>query len=279
MSEGFRPASRLHRILEGISGVCRSTLDLMFPRTCLGCQKQWLQNTEELWCVECMNSISWIGSPMCPVCGRPFPKSPSASDHLCGECLASTFHFDHARSAVVHAGIVRDGIHSLKFGGHLHYVPSLVQVLMESMGSEVETFDGMILPVPLHTRRLRQRGFNQAALLARELGKRAKLNVRFDVLLRRHWTEPQTRLSREERLKNVKGAFRVVFPALIQDQTILLLDDVYTTGTTISECARVLKQAGAGTVQALTVTRSVPELNLLRKLEEESTRNGMPDHG
>ncbi len=117
--------------------------------------------------------------------------------------------------------------------------------------------------MPLHTRRLRQRGFNQAGLLARELGRRLHRSVRFDLLRRRQWTEPQTRLNREARLNNVKNAFEAGRPAEIRGRRILLIDDVYTTGSTLSACAGELKRAGAREVVALTVTRSVPELNLL----------------
>ncbi len=208
-----------------------------------------------------------IRSPLCTLCGKPYPKNPAASGHHCGECLTSTFHFDRARSAVVHTGIARDCIHALKFGGRLHHVPSLVQLLIECMEKEMQVYQGIIVPVPLHTRRVRQRGFNQAALLARELGRRLRRDVRFDILTRKQWTEPQTRLNREERLSNVKNAFEVLLPETISGERVLLVDDVYTTGTTLSECARELKRSGAGEVTALTVTRSVPELNLLRTMQ------------
>jgi ComF family protein len=262
-----------------MSDVRRSLFDLIFPRKCTGCDKSWLHEDEACWCSDCRGAIRWIRSPLCTVCGRPFPKSPSSSDHLCGECLASTFHFDYARSAAVHEGIIRDCIHALKFGGRLHHVPSLAQILVEAMEVEARMLEGAIIPVPLHTRRLRQRGFNQAALLARELGDRLNRPVRFDVLVRRQWTEPQTRLNREQRLHNVKNAFEVASPSLVKGGKVLLVDDVYTTGTTLTECARVLKRAGAEEVHAVTVTRSVPELNMLHRLEGESTADSAPTHG
>jgi predicted amidophosphoribosyltransferase len=211
-------------IRKGISSIRGSVFDLIFPRKCHGCEKAYLGEDEHFWCSSCRTRIEWIRSPLCTLCGKPYPKNPSGSDHYCGECLTSTFHFDRARSAAVHSGIVRDCIHALKFGGRLHHVPSLVQLLHESMEREMEVYEGMILPVPLHTRRLRQRGFNQAALLARELGRRLGRVVRFDVLVRKQWTEPQTRLNREERLENVKNAFQVVSPGVIKGGRILLVD-------------------------------------------------------
>lgn len=117
----------------------------------------------------------------------------------------------------------------------------------------------VIIPVPLHTGRLRQRGFNQAGLLARGLGKAVGLEVDYGLLARTEWTEPQTRLKREERLHNVKGAFRVVKAGKLRGRSVLLVDDVFTTGTTLCECATVLKQVGAEEVHAITVSRSVPD--------------------
>lgn len=117
----------------------------------------------------------------------------------------------------------------------------------------------LIVPVPLHVRRLRQRGFNQAALLARELGRRLEIPVQCGALSRRIWTEPQTRLNREERLRNVKGAFAVLKPGDIGGARILLIDDVFTTGSTLCECAGALKETKAAEVHALTVSRSLPD--------------------
>lgn len=269
--EGYRGTGGGLRMLQQFSALRRSVFDLLFPRKCAGCENRWLRENETCWCTHCRDAIRWIGSPLCTVCGRPFPKSPSSHDHLCGECLTSTFYFDHARSAAVHEGVVRDCVHALKFGGLLHHVPSLVQLLVEAMDAEVMPLEGAIIPVPLHIRRLRQRGFNQAALLARELGNRLQRPVLFDVLVRRQWTEPQTRLNREERLHNVKNAFEVTSGGRVKGGRFLLVDDVYTTGTTLTECARVLKKAGAEQVCAVTVTRSVPELKLLEGLERETT--------
>jgi ComF family protein len=117
----------------------------------------------------------------------------------------------------------------------------------------------LVVPVPLHLKRLGQRGFNQSAVMAGALGRRLDLPVRFDMLVRNQWTEPQTRLSRKERLENVKGAFEVSDRSSGKGHHILIVDDVFTTGTTLSECAKTLKAAGAAGVYALTVTRAIPD--------------------
>lgn len=232
-------------------------LDLLLPRSCAGCQSVWLSTAEGLWCESCLRELPWISSPICPTCGTPYPSSPSAPDHLCGECALSGMPFDTARSAVEHEGVVRDRIHQFKFGGRLHWVPALVALLDRTFHSECPGRVDMIIPVPLHVRRLKERGYNQSALLAGRLARRLGFPARFDVLERIRWTDPQTRLNREDRQKNVKGSFRVNTPNAVKGKRILLVDDVFTTGTTLMECSKALKNGGAGEVHALTVTRAV----------------------
>ncbi len=245
---------------QGLRALGASLVELFLPRRCAGCQRAWLHGHQGFWCDACLDELPWLASPICPQCGRPFSKSPSAPDHLCGDCLLSVFLFDHARSATYHAGVVRERIHQLKFGGQLHWVPPLVELLVHLIRREAAVLSAdMIFPVPLHIKRLRQRGFNQAGLLARYLGRRVALPVYYDVLERKSWTEPQTRLNREERLHNVKDAFHVADAGKIKERRILLVDDVYTTGTTLNECAKILKAAGAAVVHAVTISRAVPD--------------------
>ncbi len=117
----------------------------------------------------------------------------------------------------------------------------------------------MVLPVPLHINRIKERGFNQSGLLAKELARKLGLPVCYDILIRKSGPSRTTRLNRSERLKNVKGAFAAPDAERIRDRRILLIDDVFTTGETLSECARSLKKKGATEVHALTVTRALPD--------------------
>jgi ComF family protein len=236
-----------------------SLFDFCFPRRCAGCREIIVSSHIDSWCENCFESLAWVTPPLCPCCGIPFLDSPSSPDHLCGDCLLETYHFDSARSAALYAGIVRKLIHRLKFGGKLHCIPPLVDLLAATLDKHGPPDVDFVAPVPLHLKRLRQRGFNQSALLAKMLGRRRGLSVRFDALIRKNWTAPQTRLNRRERLENVKDAFNAPHPALVEGRSIILVDDVFTTGTTISECARVLKAAGASTVHALTVARALPD--------------------
>ena len=172
-------------------------------------------------------------------------------------CL-EIFHFSSARSAVLHSGIVRDRIHQFKFGARLEWIPPLVELLKTAYTDWEIPAPEMVLPVPLHLKRLRERGFNQSGLLAKEFSRSLGLRVCFDTLVRKNWTYPQTRLNRNQRHINVKNAFEVCEGKDVQGRRILILDDVYTTGTTLSECARTLKKKGASEVYALTVTRALP---------------------
>jgi ComF family protein len=258
--KGFAVTLVRETVMPVLRSLGSALLDLCLPRTCAGCQRTWMLSEQGFWCPDCRNALAWIESPLCPGCGLPFLDSPESTDHLCGDCLKNSFAFDAARSAVLYAGVARERIHQLKFGGKLHWVPALVDLVMpvSHPGAGIAQVD-MILPVPLHKERLRQRGFNQAGLIAAQLGRRLSIPVGFGVLIRHRATLPQTRLGRRERLHNVKGAFAVVRSAAVRERSVLLVDDVFTTGTTLSECARALKRAGAQAVYALTVARVVPD--------------------
>jgi ComF family protein len=186
--------------------------------------------------------------------------SPASPDHLCGDCIERSYRFDSARSAALHKGTVRTRVHEFKFGGQLKWAPCLVDLLETAYAAWGLPPPDFIVPVPLHLKRLSQRGFNQAGVLARELGRKIKTPVLVGVLVRKNQTLPQTRLKRNERLKNVKGAFEIAEDRKVRGRRILLIDDVFTTGTTLSECAKVLKRkGGASEVYALTVTRALPD--------------------
>ncbi len=173
--------------------------------------------------------------------------------------MKSVFHFDSARSAVLHAGIVRDRIHQFKFGKRLEWVLPLVELIESTYAAWGINSPDLVVPVPLHLKRVKERGFNQSALLAKELGRKLGLPVCYDILVRGKWTEPQTRLNRGQRLKNVRGAFEAPDAQRVRNRRILLIDDVFTTGETLSECARTLRKKGASEVHALTVTRALPD--------------------
>ena len=252
----FRPA--LASIGSGLKFAGSILVDLCLPRSCAGCQRIDTQ-PQRSWCLACWKKIPWAISPLCPICGRPFTDSPDSPDHLCGECIEPAFHFDTARSAELHEGIIRTRIHQFKFGAQMEWAPPLVELLeIAYAGWELPAPD-LIVPVPLHLKRLKERGFNQSGLLAGEFARKIKAPVSFDIIVRKNQTRPQTRLKRGERLKNVKDAFEISDKKMVRGRRILLVDDVFTTGTTLNECARTLKRkGGASEVHAITVTRALP---------------------
>lgn len=165
-----------------------------------------------------------------------------------------------ARSIAEYNGVLLEAIHKLKYNGKTSLAKPLGLMMAEKLSSalsphsSVLTFD-LIVPIPLHKKRLKERGFNQSLLLAREVAKRHHIKMDYLNFKRVRFTEPQINLKGDERLKNVRGAFLVKDARVFKKMRILLIDDVYTTGATVMECSKVLKKAGAKDVYVLTLAR------------------------
>lgn len=235
----------------------RPWLDLLLPPVCLACKEPLASSRPPLFCPACLRAIRMVSSPLCGCCGTPFPKS-APGDHACAACLAEQRFFSQARSVVHYQEPTRPAIHACKYHGEGAGLTTF-RLLKENNPHTAGDWPHIdrILPVPLHRKRLQERGFNQALLLARAFfPKDRRVNPR--LLTRPVWTEPQTSFDGAARRTNLKNAFAVPEPALVRGCSILLVDDVYTTGATLNECARALRRAGAGEVQALTLAR-VPD--------------------
>jgi ComF family protein len=218
-----------------------------------------------LLCSGCLKNIRPAASPLCPVCGVVY-ESRHGDDHLCGECLAFPKHFDAARAFGVYDSALMSLIHHFKYRGRPRLAVGLGQLLAAAY---MDHYDhrppDLVAPVPLHPRRLRKRGFNQAYLLAGQLLRRvaseagadASPRLERELLRRRRATPPQTGLGRRQRWVNIRNAFEVGDSASVRQRRVLLVDDVLTTGATANECARVLKAAGADRVDILTLARGV----------------------
>lgn len=230
-------------------------LDFLFPPLCHIC-RSFIPDAGELHiCPTCRDYLPLTMSPVCTICGIPFIGA--GGDHPCGQCLTHPPHFDCARAHLLYEGPVRDLIHSFKYNHKTHLRRPLVLLALEGLsGFITEQALDVIIPVPLHRSRLRSRGFNQAVLLGTIFSARLSIPMLPDGLLRIRQTEPQIDLSAEERRNNVKGAFTTGSPGHIQSKRVLLLDDVMTTGSTVDECARELRKAGASTVMVVTVART-----------------------
>ena len=234
------------------------TLLLVYPPMCAGCSRALGPEDSTLFCPDCLTALDLISEPYCPLCGIPFVAEITTS-HLCGDCLGGAHSFDRARATGFYQGLIREVIHRFKYGGQTFLVKPLARMLVDSAKDLIRLHRiDTIMPVPLHYRRLRQRGFNQASLLARGLGSLLHIPVDYLSLKRTRWTDPQIGLSRNQRAANVKGAFSLKSREKIKGKGILLLDDVLTTGETVNQCVGVLKKdGGAREVVVLTVARTV----------------------
>ena len=235
-------------------------LDALFPPRCTSC-RAFCSNR---FCLKCAPTAMRLKPPFCRVCAEPFDPL-ARHDALCQMCRDTPVGFDCARAAYLYSGAPRDAVHRLKYNGKSALAERLAPALGEAVCRDANlsaVHFHWIVPVPLHARRERKRGFNQSELLARALAR--ELDVPFQHALNRtRATPPQVGLKADERQKNVRGAFalspRIQLPRGAQ---ILLVDDVFTTGATLRECAAVLKRAGAQNVCAVTLARqNSPDLH------------------
>ncbi|MFC1902557.1 ComF family protein [Chloroflexota bacterium] len=221
-------------------------LDLLFPRWCIGCGKEG-----DFLCRSCCQSLPRIMPPLCPRCGRPQP-----SGTLCPGCITWQAEIDGIRSPFRFDGLLRQAIHQLKYRNIRAMAISLANLLHEYIVANPVSGE-VLAPVPLHQKRLRERGYNQSSLLARELGKLIGFPVVDDCLIRQRHASPQAKTSNViERQRNVAGAFTCRDERL-RGKQILLIDDVATSGATLDACATVLKAAGAASVWALVLAREI----------------------
>lgn len=242
--------------------VLKSLIDLIYPPRCLLCQA-FLQDQpachsgwEIPFCQTCFKGFTEIKSPICPLCGRPFSDGIE-QDHVCEPCIRNRPSYDLARAPYLYDGALMTAIHELKYAQRSHLAESLGFLLASFALNWIGELKGcLIMPVPLHPRRLRARGFNQSLLLARAVVSNTRAELDFLSLRRTRCTKPQTDLSSEERKRNVRKAFDVVKPEGVKGRTILLIDDVATTGSTLNECAKALKRAGAESVLCLALART-----------------------
>jgi ComF family protein len=238
-------------------------LDLVFPPFCPVCQRRLGRGRRDPLCGVCWEGLDRIAPPCCRVCGLPFAAAPALGDApasgtvLCGRCGRRPPPFAYARAAVRYGEVAREAVHAFKFGGRRALAAPLGDLIAEMgpIGLPAGAPD-LLAPVPLHRRRERERGFNQAFLLARRVGEAWRVPVCADVLVRTLATRPQTELSAEARRANVKGAFVLRRPERVGGRHVALIDDVMTTGATLTACARCLRAGGAATVGVLTVARA-----------------------
>ena len=234
------------RVLSQAAKLKAVALDLLFPQWCVGCGKGG-----DFLCASCCQSLTKITPPVCPRCGKPQP-----SGILCPTCVGWQAAIDGMRSPFRFDGTIRQAIHQLKYRNLRALATPLAKLLYEYLSTNHVPGEALV-PVPLHHKRLRERGYNQSSLLSRELGKLLNLPVVDNCLVREQHTPPQARTATvDERRSNVAGAFTCRDHRL-QDKQILLIDDVSTSGATLDACAVALKAAGVSSVWGLVLAREI----------------------
>jgi ComF family protein len=232
----------------------RGIASLLYPPSCTICSAS--VDLGEYLCDECDAKVCRIVRPFCDKCSEPFDGAITTT-FACANCAHRTLYFEAAVSAFRSRGIVRHVILNFKYGRQIHLRHLVARWLVAAFDDErlrERQFDA-IVPVPLHPARQRERGFNQAALLAEWLSSHLSVPLR-PALQRIHYTTTQTAFDRSERMQNLRGAFRLRKKADVRKSRVLLIDDVLTTGSTLSECARILKEGGAQSVYAATAARA-----------------------
>lgn len=229
--------------------------DVIFPPQCLGCNEIIHSFDGHIFCSDCSNKIHYVTGSICQICGTTFPDSP-AENHLCGDCLEKKPYFFHARAVFSYEDMIVHAIHQFKYKSNISVGEIMASFMAFFSFPDIDFADyALMIPVPLHVKRLRERGFNQSLILARALGKQKNIPVDFSLLKRNKFTLTQTGSTKKERRQNIKGAFEVSDKKIIAGRNIILVDDVYTTGATVNECAKTLMKAGAGKVSVLTLAR------------------------
>lgn len=236
--------------------VVERLFEFFLPSQCLCCQS-YLKEGEERICLDCLSKVDWISPPLCSICGTPF-ASTQVSNHPCGACVTKKKYFTMARALGYYEGTLKQAIHRWKYDGQVGLSPLFGDWMAAKLPEywDPECFD-LIVPVPLHKQRLRKRGFNQALLLAKELSRRTGIPCGKRILRKERPTLPQVQLSGAQREKAVRKSFRILGREELRGKTILLVDDVYTTGATVNECSRVLLAAGACRIDVFTLAHAV----------------------
>jgi len=235
----------------------RGLLDVLFPPRCQACGRL----RRDPICPECRAGVLMVGPPLCAVCGQPFdPSAQGAPD--CADCReAKGRPYSVARSAASYEGPLVPLIWEFKYGCQMVLAGPLGMVMVEALAAGAADLEpaslDVVCPVPLHRSRLHERGFNQSRLLAEPVAAAIGKPVA-ELLERTRPTRPQVDLPRESRAANVRGAFAARAEAEVTGRRVLLVDDLFTTGSTIGECVRALQRAGAAEVRVFTLARPVP---------------------
>ncbi|MEZ0328471.1 MAG: ComF family protein [Dissulfuribacterales bacterium] len=231
-----------------------AALRLLFPPVCAVCGAAIPNEDEFLLCKNCLNEVRPVPPPVCSICGKPLGAS-FANGHRCGECILKPPVYERCISLFAFDGPVRELLHKIKYRDDGYALRAMSRLARAYLPANLSI--ELVIPVPLHSKRLRERGYNQCVNLAKFIFN--DIPISYDGLKRRIYTQPQTSLERKQRLVNLKGAFNACLSQDFAKKRILLLDDVLTTGATVNECVLTLWKAGFRNITVLTVARAVKD--------------------
>jgi competence protein ComFC len=245
-----------------MKSICRELLQLIYPepRGCMLCQRPFRSPANMDICQKCLDRIPFITEPSCKTCGKPL-RGNVRKEFFCSPCKNGKSHFfERGISVALYEGAMRQWIIEFKYHGHVRLAQplGLLMAMRFDMERDFHIIEGVV-PVPLSPRREAERGFNQAHALSKTLCKVIKKPLLDSSLIRVKDTHSQMGLSGSKRTTNLSGAFGVSYPGLISGKALLLVDDVYTTGTTADECSRTLLRAGALEVYVLTLALGIQD--------------------
>jgi ComF family protein len=247
----------------------------LLPAVCATCETALRDDPVPFFCRRCWDQIAPLEGPSCPRCHVPFASMAAISHspaQLCGDCRRVPPAFTEAWALYPYIPPLQEAICLFKYKGKLGLVDWLAALMCTRLPQSLDV--DLIMPVPLHPVRLREREFNQSLLLADRLSRHLRVPLSYTNLVRAVPTDAQTSLTRQARLKNLRKAFLVTSPDDLQEKRILLVDDVYTTGTTVNECAKVLRRAGSGPVSVVTLARTLdPSLVRDSQLDSRTVAN------
>lgn len=231
-------------------------LHILFPSCCCGCGQPLVDSDDRNWCRPCSGRVVFVRSPLCPVCGLSVSRDGGNHDRWCRSCLQRRPPFDTARSLVHYGDPVRTLLHRLKYNADTRVAAGL-RTLIEQESSCVKTkYYDLIVPVPLFPARLKKRGLNQALVLARLFFAKESEKIDPAVLIKAKNTPAQSGLSGPARRKNLVGSIAVKPGVDLANRRVCLVDDIYTTGATASECSLILKEKGTAIVDVVTFARA-----------------------
>lgn len=241
----------MNTLIERTRSVFKSVLDMVMPPVCYVCGKSC--SAQYGLCDDCISGINHIISPYCSKCGTRVRKNET----LCPECTGKDSYIDRGWSCCYYKDTIKDCIHLFKYSGYTGLSDIFSSIMNNFVSKNVLDSVDTIVPVPIHPSKKRERSYNQSEILAKALSKNQRIPIDKDNLIKIKWTRPQSELDKKKREKNITDTFFVIDKNVFRGKNVLLVDDVYTTGSTINECAKMLVESGASKVYSLTLARSI----------------------